>query len=467
MRRLLGDAIAAGGLGFSTANVATQVDGDGRPTPPNFATREELVALAAVCGEHPGTSIEFIPDSFLRGFSDDDIELMAAMSAAANRPLNWNTPLINRNDPTLYKRQLRASDVAAERAGASCRCSTRRTCRSSTTSSRGTCSAPCPAGAGCSSSTHRRGWPRSATRSSAGGSRSRRPRRTAGLAVVVRNWATYRVNEVPRPELAPLVGRSIADLAAECGDEPLRRMVEVALRCDLRVGFVRPQYPDEDDWVWRARLEVLKDPRVILQASDAGAHLDMMAGANFPTRCIAELVRGRGAFTIEEMVRQLTSVPADLYGLVDRGRIARGAWADIVVFDPATVGRRAARDRPRPAGRRRPPHDPCRGRRPGHGRRGRRRARRRVHRRRERAGAAVGSRHRRLWPRGRRERRPHLHRHRRRGHVHRRGADRRRPRRGGPRRRPRRARWATACSPPPGWSPQRSGPDRSRSCCPR
>ena len=51
---------------------ATQVDGDGRPTPPNFATRDEFVELLAVCGDHGGTSIEFIPGSFLRGFSDDD-----------------------------------------------------------------------------------------------------------------------------------------------------------------------------------------------------------------------------------------------------------------------------------------------------------------------------------------------------------------------------------------------------------
>ena len=62
MEALLDAAIAAGGFGFSTANAATQVDGDGRPTPPNFATRDELVGLAAVCGRHPGTVLEFIPD---------------------------------------------------------------------------------------------------------------------------------------------------------------------------------------------------------------------------------------------------------------------------------------------------------------------------------------------------------------------------------------------------------------------
>jgi hypothetical protein len=117
MRVVLGAALAAGGFGFSTANVATQVDGDGRPTPPNLADPGEFIALAAECGLHPGTSIEFIPGSFLSGFSDDDVELMADMSAAANRHLNWNTPLINRAVPDLYQRQLGASDVARARGG--------------------------------------------------------------------------------------------------------------------------------------------------------------------------------------------------------------------------------------------------------------------------------------------------------------------------------------------------------------
>jgi N-acyl-D-aspartate/D-glutamate deacylase len=83
---------------------------------------------------------------------------------------------------------------------------------------------------------------------------------------------------------------------------------------------------------------VLKDPRVVLQASDAGAHLDMMSNADFPTRCLAELARERGVFTVEELVHRLADVPARLYGLKDRGGLAQGAWADVVVFDPDTVG---------------------------------------------------------------------------------------------------------------------------------
>ena len=82
---------------------------------------------------------------------------------------------------------------------------------------------------------------------------------------------------------------------------------------------------------------MLRDPRVVLGASDAGAHMDMMVGADFPTSCLGELVREKGVFTLEELVHQFTEVPARLYGLRDRGTLTEGAWADIVVLDPDKV----------------------------------------------------------------------------------------------------------------------------------
>jgi len=338
MRRLLSQAIAAGGLGFSTCNVATQVDGDGRPTPPNAATREEMVALAAVCGEHPGTSIEFIPDSFLRGFSDEEVELMADMSAAADRPLNWNTPLVNPAAPDLHRRQLAASDAARERGGRVVPMFIPQNGQFQHDLLRGYVFRPLPGW----------GWlfdldvPERIRALSDPAKRKQLEEsaasQTSGLALVVRTWGGYRVNEVHDESLQPLVGRRIDDIARERGLGPFDALVDIAIAGDLDVGFVRSQYADADDWAWQARLEVLKDPRVVLQASDAGAHLDMMSNADFPTRCLAELARERGVFTVEELVHRLADVPARLYGLKDRGGLAQGAWADVVVFDPDTVG---------------------------------------------------------------------------------------------------------------------------------
>jgi N-acyl-D-aspartate/D-glutamate deacylase len=337
MEAVLGDALASGGLGFSTANAATQVDGDGRPTPPNFATRDEFIALAAVCGRHPGTAIEFIPDSFLSGFSDDDVELMADMSAAANRVLNWNKPLVNEQLPDLHHRQLRACDVALARGGRVVPMMTPQNGLIQHDFEPGYVFRALPGW----------GWlyelAPADRRVALANPESRRAlaqsvaEATTGLALVVRNWSSYVVNEVHDPNHTQLVGRRIDDLAREWGMSPFEAMAEVACRAGLDTGFVRPQFVDGDEWSWAARRELLTDPRIVLQASDAGAHLDMMCGAAYPSEVLAELVRERQLFTLEQMVHRLTGEPAALYGLAELGRVAPGARADLVVFDPDVI----------------------------------------------------------------------------------------------------------------------------------
>jgi N-acyl-D-aspartate/D-glutamate deacylase len=337
MRALLGGALAAGGFGFSTANVATQVDGDGRPTPPNLADPSEFIALAAECGLHPGTSIEFIPGSFLSGFSDDDIELMADMSAAANRHLNWNTPLINPAIPDLYLRQLAASDLAAQRGGRVVPMFMPQNGPLRHDFNEAYVFRAVPGWAEVftlEGDARLRALSDPATRAEL---KAAVDAPTQGLAVVVRNWAGYEVNDVGDPALAHLLGRNIGELAKERGVSPFDAMLDIVVQARLDVGFVRYQYPD-DEWTARARLDVLKDPRVVLGASDAGAHGEMMVGADFPTRCIGELVRDKQIFTIEEMVHQFSDVTARLYGLKDRGRIKPGMWADLVVFDLSRIG---------------------------------------------------------------------------------------------------------------------------------
>jgi len=335
---LLDGALAAGGFGLSTATVATQVDGDGRPTPPNFAGPDEFVALAEVCSRHPGTSIEFIPGSFLVGFSDDDVELMVRMSAAADRPLNWNTPLLNRNTPDVYRRQLEASDLARARGAKVVPLYMPQNGPIQQDFLNGYVFRALPGW----------GWlfelaPRARIGALADPAVRARLRdaldaETQGLAVTLRDaWARYLVNDVRRPELAHLEGRAIADLARERGVTPFDAVLDVAVEAELEVGFVRDTHDPDDAWWNAARAEVLKDPRVVLGASDSGAHGDMLVGADYPTRCLAELVRDQGLFTVEELVRQFTDVPAGLYGLTGRGRLEPGAWADLVVFDPATV----------------------------------------------------------------------------------------------------------------------------------
>ena len=94
----------------------------------------------------------------------------------------------------------------------------------------------------------------------------------------------------------------------------------------------------ESDADWEARAEIWRDPRAVVGGSDAGAHLDTMCGAVYSTSLLGDGVRRRQLLSVEEAVRLLTDVPARLYGLIDRGRVAEGWWADLVVFDPERIG---------------------------------------------------------------------------------------------------------------------------------
>jgi N-acyl-D-aspartate/D-glutamate deacylase len=85
------------------------------------------------------------------------------------------------------------------------------------------------------------------------------------------------------------------------------------------------------------RADTLRDPRVLIGGSDAGAHLDRMCGARYPTKFLASYVREAQAMALEEAVHLMTEVPARYFGLRDRGTVSVGQHGDIVVFDPATV----------------------------------------------------------------------------------------------------------------------------------
>ena len=248
------------------------------------------------------------------------------------------------------------------------------------------------------------GWHKAMTlpRGRAQGAASRRPR--AGPTSMARaaegnaafglaNFGQYVLTECHTPETKALEGRTVADVAAERGLDPFDALCEIVVADDLRTGFSFPPNGDsERDWA--ARLEVWRDDRSVLGASDAGAHLDFLATFNFPTVMLRRAVADLGLLSWEEAIALLTDAPARLYGLRDRGRLAVGC-----------VGRRRrARSRPRsaphpisqpgrPAGRRLAPLRRGRRHRPRARQRRRRRRRRQGHRRPPGPGPAVRHRH--------------------------------------------------------------------------
>ena len=348
MRRTLGESLTAGGLGFSSSHAPTHNDGDGAPVPSRAATPEELLALCAVVRDHAGTTLEFIPT--VGPFSEEHVALMAAMSAAGGRPLNWNVLVVGAGTDT-YKEQLAASDRAAEQGGRVLALTVPAVMQLHLNFRSGFLFDALP------------GWgPTMAlpddekVRALADPDVRRRLRESAeadtGLFRAMLRWDRLEIAETFAPENKRFAGRTAGDVAQELGADPFDALLDVVITDDLRT-VLRPPARGDDPESWRMRAEAWRDPRVVVGASDAGAHLDMLATFSFSTSLLAAS-RAHDLVPVEEAVHLLTDVQARLYGIRDRGRLAEGGHADVVVFDadrvaPAPVHTR--HDLPAGAGR--------------------------------------------------------------------------------------------------------------------
>ncbi|MGA3149175.1 MAG: amidohydrolase family protein [Acidimicrobiales bacterium] len=334
MVRLVGESVAGGALGFSSSLGEGHVDGDGRPVPSRVASVAELVALAGAVRDHPGTTLEFIPT--VGPIPAERMELMADMSLAADRPLNWNL-LGSLASEEIYQQQLEASDLAAARGAHVVALALPDMMRMRST----TLLAGLP------------GWrdvvalDRAHRLAAAGDPATRAALRSAAEAVAARAMGVlsdFDLMEVADPG-SVWVGRSLGEIAASKGTDVVDVLIDTVLVDGLTLFVVLPSLTPSlgrTDEGWAARVAVWKDRRVMLGGSDAGAHVDLMCHANYPTVVLGEVVRHRGLLTLEEAVEMMTDRPARHYGLRDRGRIADGFHADLVVFDGDEVGTRPA-----------------------------------------------------------------------------------------------------------------------------
>jgi N-acyl-D-aspartate/D-glutamate deacylase len=153
------------------------------------------------------------------------------------------------------------------------------------------------------------------------------------------NWNRVVVAAPASSKNARLANRSIAEIARETGHDPLDAMLDLGLEEDLKTAFVGLFFNAVDEGV----AELLRHPAGVVALSDAGAHLMYLCDAGFGLYLLGHWVRERALFDLPEGVRRLTSHQAGLYGIPDRGRITTGAFADLMLFDPAAVGVSPAR----------------------------------------------------------------------------------------------------------------------------
>ncbi len=336
---LLAQSLAAGGLGLSTTRSSTHIDGEGGPVPSRWASVEEVLALCELVGTRDGTSLEMINDGCINRFSDEDVELLARMSATAKRPLNWNVLFASSDDPGRVDHQLRPSVRAREMGGRVV-----------------ALTMPVMPDSNVSLLAFSPLWLIPGWRDVLAVDLPERIRRLKDPAVRAsmvekatyspdsRPWwarladfSHYRIGDVYSEENAPYRNRIIGEIAAERGEDPFTTAMDIMTADDLQTTLW-PAAPADGEADWALRRNLWDNPDVLLGGSDAGAHIDNMLGSPYPSRFLEDTLRGRKLVSLERAVQLMTGTPAQLFGLRGRGRLAAGYQADIVVFDPERIG---------------------------------------------------------------------------------------------------------------------------------
>ena len=335
MKALLASSLEEGAIGFSSTISETHNDADGQPVPSRHASREELVELAGVCRDYEGTSVEFLPGADT-SFSMEIKELMADLSIAAARPLNWNA-LAAGVDEHVIENQLSVADMARTRGGE---------VLALTIPQPITFRINLYAGYIFDAMA---GWAELFQVSVAERMEILRdPEKRASLDVSARtegpagiramtDWEKLTVHAVFDEANKHLEGKTVGEIAREQGKSPFDAMIDLALSEGLRTSFMPPPIGG-DEALWQDRGKLWADDRTLIGGSDAGAHLDMIDTFAFSTQVLGNGVREYGVISLEQAIHQMTQVAADAFGLKERGVLREGWQADLVVLDPDEVG---------------------------------------------------------------------------------------------------------------------------------
>jgi len=331
MQALVREAVDAGAIGFATSKASTHVGYAGRPVPSRLAEFGEIEALARALGEAGRGILQATVgrDLFFKEFE--------ALARTTGRPVTWTALLAGMMGPGSH-RDLLEKSRALTRQGLSV--VPQVACRTLNfefqfkepflfegMSVFRPAAAADPAGKArvYADPEFRRAFKESFDR----------PRPGAVFAGL--SWARTWISWCPSDP--SLEERVVSEVAAERGVHPVDLALDLALATNLEARFRMAVFNHDEDEV----AELLGEPTTVLGLSDAGAHASQLCDACFSTHLLGHWVREKGSIALPEAVRMLTSRPAEVFGVSDRGRLAVGLAGDVTVFDPATVGASALR----------------------------------------------------------------------------------------------------------------------------
>jgi N-acyl-D-aspartate/D-glutamate deacylase len=331
MAALFRDAMIAGAYGFSLSLAPQHIGFQGRPLASRMASREELGALCRVMRELNRGIIEILPSRGGASISPSDggFELLVFLAEQSRRPLTFlaildlpGTPLkaheetIERLKP-LIARGLQIFPQVTPRPIQQYYTLRDPFIFAALDSWKGVFNR---------SAEEQKVLFRSAEFRQAFKAELRQG---ASKAVFRGRWDRVHVVRAEKAENQRFLNMSIADLAAALHKDPEDALLDLGLDEDLALGITLSVINVNKEIVHK----LLQLPNTLIGLSDAGAHVAQHCDAGLSSYLLSEWVRERGALTIEEGVRRLTSEPAEFLGLHSRGRIKAGFEADLVIFD--------------------------------------------------------------------------------------------------------------------------------------
>jgi N-acyl-D-amino-acid deacylase len=332
IKGLLGEALDAGALGFSTTVFRQHLGYKARPLACRLADRDELAAYAGVLKSAGKGVVEIALTQDLGLLSESEYDLLDFLLRESQRPVTWTALLPRITDLKAHEATLRKAEPLIRRGGVpqisgkgnkilfalrdpfvfAPRAEWKPVFHESVENQIKLLSAP------AFRATFAEGLKKPEVFFSG-------------------NWSAMSVAEAHNPKLRHFDGKSIPEVARELGKSPVDAFLDLAIEDELETRFCI--FEDFE----RHLTGLLTDERTLVGLGDGGAHVDMFCGAAYCTYMLSHWVRDVKLFTLERAIKRITSEPADFFGLNDRGRLAVGTAADITVFDYDKVGEKGPR----------------------------------------------------------------------------------------------------------------------------
>jgi N-acyl-D-aspartate/D-glutamate deacylase len=329
MRQIVRESLEAGALGLSTNRNTGHMREDGKPVASRLADEDERVSLFGVLSELKSGMIQLSSPGVN---TVEQIPWYGQVSLETGRPVVWQSILHRWSNPALWRQQLdavAAAFAAGSRAYGLTNCTpviSRFSLKNAQTFD------AMPAWKALM-------FAPEAVRMQAFAEPETRAKLRADWddpkpLVFHRRWDLIQVAGVAKPENERFVSKSVAEVAAMQGKDPLDAFLDLALDEGLETVFETMSSGGDPEAVG----EILRSPYVLMGQSDAGAHVQYTVNFGFATTLLGYWVRDRQVLSLEQAVHKLSGEIAAAFEIRDRGILKPGYAADVTVFDPATIG---------------------------------------------------------------------------------------------------------------------------------